>query len=603
MARSGDGYRQLRQSPGNDLPRSWWGATGVLSARVTPSRADQPPVAPDPTGRFSLTNCLRRRMAFGIHLGIATLLGCGCQSTDYAPTLALSPPLTPDAESRAAGPTVLPVATAASRDTQQGGRMLAGTLVRVGASGSPTGANSESDLASHQPADIMMSAAQFVAPRGSFPLTGSEDTIDLGIALRLGGVDNPTINLAREQIREALAGQLTARSLLLPSVNIGGNYHYHNGPVQASFGQIRYLTTQNLDLGFGAGAVGGGTVAYPGVRLFAHLGDAVYEPLAARQRVAARRSDAQATQNAILLEVASAYLSLVGAEAQLDILRRGEVDLAEILRLARAYAQTGQGRKGDADRTAANADLLRRQIRQAEEEVEVASIRLCRLLNLDPSNRLRTPGGPVDLFRLIPEDADAEALVAGAIQARPELYARVAQIQEAQVRVRQEKVRPFVPTVSMGCSSGLFGVTQNNPEFTPIKGRTDIDVFAVWNIQNLGFGNLANVRRTQAVVGEAIAGYNGTLNQVRRQVVEALAETHAATRQLEIVRPALSTAEEGFRLEMERIQGDLWRPIEVVDSYNQLVQARQEFLRAVIAFDVAQFRLFVAVGRDPGQHP
>ena len=51
---------QLWQTPGNDRPRSG-GATGGLSARATPSRADKPPVAPDPTGRFPLTNCLYER--------------------------------------------------------------------------------------------------------------------------------------------------------------------------------------------------------------------------------------------------------------------------------------------------------------------------------------------------------------------------------------------------------------------------------------------------------------------------------------------------------------------------------------------------------------
>ena len=69
------------------------------------------------------------------------------------------------------------------------------------------------------------------------------------------------------------------------------------------------------------------------MRLFSHLGDAAYEPLAARQRVTVRRSEALAVQNETLLAVASAYLELVGAEARLDILRQGETDLAELARL------------------------------------------------------------------------------------------------------------------------------------------------------------------------------------------------------------------------------------------------------------------------------
>ena len=44
-------------------------------------------------------------------------------------------------------------------------------------------------------------------------------------------------------------------------------------------------------------------------------------------------------------------------------------------------------------------------------------------------------------------------------------------------------------------------------------------------------------------------------------------------------------------------------PIEVLDSFRQLLDARLELLRAVVAFDMAQFRLFVAVGSDPAAAP
>jgi outer membrane protein TolC len=51
---------------------------------------------------------------------------------------------------------------------------------------------------------------------------------------------------------------------------------------------------------------------------------------------------------------------------------------------------------------------------------------------------------------------------------------------------------------------------------------------------------------------------------------------------------------------MSRIkQGGPYRPIEVLDSFRQLLDSRQELLRAVVAFNIAQFRLFVAVGNTP----
>jgi len=179
---------------------------------------------------------------------------------------------------------------------------------------------------------------------------------------------------------------------------------------------------------------------------------------------------------------------------------------------------------------------------------------------------------------------------------------RSAEIAVAQTRVRQERVRPWLPIVSVGYSGGLFGGGSNlaATEFGPLKGRSDFDAFAVWNMQNLGFGNRAQVRRADAEVGQAVAGFDLAVNQIRREVAAAQAEARAAARQIETAKAALAVAEEGLKLEMQRIADPaLGRPIETLDSFRQLLEARQELIRAAIAFDVAQFRLFVAVGSDP----
>jgi outer membrane protein TolC len=331
----------------------------------------------------------------------------------------------------------------------------------------------------------------------------------------------------------------------------------------------------------------------------------VFEPLAARQRVSARRADAQAVQNSILLEVAAGYLELVGAESRLTILRQGETELAEVVRVTQAYADTGKGRPADAKRAQTRSDLLQREIHQAEEEVAVAVARLCRLLNLDPAVKVRTPGGSVESFRLIPEDTDIESLVARAVQSRPEVFARSAEMREAQTRARQERVRPWLPLVSVGYSGGWFGGGSNQvaSSFGPLSGRSDFDVFAIWTAQNLGFGNVARYRVADAVFGQTVSGYDITVNQIRREVVEALATARAAAQQLELANKSVADAEEGFKLESARLKEAFARPLELLDTFQQLLDSRQQLLRALVAFDIAQFRLFVAVGGTPGATP
>ena len=59
-------------------------------------------------------------------------------------------------------------------------------------------------------------------------------------------------------------------------------------------------------------------------------------------------------------------------------------------------------------------------------DAQKTSAQLVKLLSLDPATRLRTPGGPVEVVRLVPENQDLPTLVALAGQARPEVSARAA---------------------------------------------------------------------------------------------------------------------------------------------------------------------------------
>jgi outer membrane protein TolC len=428
-----------------------------------------------------------------------------------------------------------------------------------------------------------------------------EVTVGLEEAFLMAGVDNPTIALAQEAVRASQAQQLQARALLLPSLHAGMDFNLHQGSLQASSGLIRDVDRQSLYVGGGAASVGAGTVTIPGVLVFAHLADAVYEPRATRQLVTARSFDAQAVQNTILLEVATRYFALLGAEEGLRALRQSESELAELVRLTANFARTGQGRTGDAERARSEALLLHGVEQHAEEERAVAAAELARLLSFDPSVRLRGPDSPIPLVELIDPRDPLDKLVAIALRNRPEMGARTAVIAANATRLREEILRPFLPVVTVGFSSGEFGGGSNmtDTSFGHFNGRTDFDVSAFWSLESFGLGNLALQRRRRAEVNEAAADRLQVVNQIRREVAEAYALSAARRRQLEVARRQLQTAEEGYRLDLLRSRELEGRPIEVLNSLNLLTAARQEFIRVLVEYNQAQFQLFVALGQPP----
>jgi outer membrane protein TolC len=433
------------------------------------------------------------------------------------------------------------------------------------------------------------------------PPPPEEYPIDLTTALRLAEVENPQIAETRQRIREALAILQGAQVLALPTLNAGVNYHGHTGNLQRSSGKILALSEQSLYFGGGARTIAAESISIPAVNIVSPLADVIFEPLAARQNVDRSRFDAQATVNAVLLEVATHHFDLIAAEASLELFRQTEGEANEVARLTRAYAQTGQGTEADADRAETTLLLFHRLVQKGEEEVAVASTRLARRLHLDPVVRIRPLTPRIDPITLIDTSTPVQELLQVALHNRPEIGARASALGIASTRYRQERLRPLMPILWVGFSGGAFGGGSNlvPPLLGNVAGRTDFDVRAYWSLQNMGLGNLALWRQRRGQVGVALGDQSLAINQVRREVSAALADATAARARVDITARQLATAQAGFREDLDRIRGTVARPIEMTNSLDLLSEARQTHLRAIIEYDRAQFRLFVALGSPP----
>ncbi len=437
-------------------------------------------------------------------------------------------------------------------------------------------------------------------PTGTYP-------IDLATALRLADVSNPTIAAARTMILEALALQLSARTLLLPSLNAGASYHGHNGQLQRSSGKMINVSLQSLYLGAGANTIVAGTVNIPGVNIYSPLTDAWFEPLAARQRLAGARFGAQATSYDILRDVAVLHLELLGNQSVLEYQRISETEFYEVYRLTKNYADAGEGREADAHRALSQWKRRRALVQKAEEDLAVTAARLANRLNLDPSVRLEPIGGPLVPLTLVPIDTPQQELLQVALRQRPDIAARTAAIGEAEAHFKQEVGRPLLPTLWLGFSGGAFGGGSNitPPLMGNFASRTDFDVDVFWTLMNFGAGNYALIKQRQAQVGQATAERFRTINRARDEVSASLAEARAAQNEIDIARGALASAELSYTEDLDRTKfrgGEKPRdvlPIELLNSLDLLAKARVNLVRALVRYDQSQYRLWVSLGAPP----
>ena len=461
------------------------------------------------------------------------------------------------------------------------------------------------------------------APKTSAPeappvtiLQPGENPIDLGTALHLAGAGNPELLLARQRVTEATALRQLAVAQLLPNLNFGTNYDAHQGALQQSAGNILQVNRDAMYVGLGANAVGGGTVNIPGLYYNLNVGDVWYGNLITRQRVVTAGAATAAVRNDMLLRVCLAYLELLRGEGHQAIARKNRTEGAEVARLTSEYAQTGQGRKADADRAVVELKRRDAELTQAEGETLAASARLAQLLNLDPSTRLKPIDGWVVPAPLVPDPIPLPELLVIALMQRPELAARRSEVRTALYELSREKILPFSPNMILGFSAGGFGGGSNlisspegfingsgnqvtGPRFSNLEGRTDLDVVVFWTFRNMGIGNLALVRAADSRAKQSRLRELETLNLVRAQVAEAYGWVAARFLQIDAGEKAVRASQDAYTQDLTRIRGGQGLPLELVDSLRLLGRSRYEYLDSVIEYNRAQFQLWVALGQPP----
>jgi outer membrane protein TolC len=445
--------------------------------------------------------------------------------------------------------------------------------------------------------------------------------IDLPTALRLAQTTNLDVARAREVVAQTQAQLSRARSLLLPNYNYGTTYLDHEGHLQQQGGDILNRNRTSL-------WVGGG----PGIQL--PLAEVIFTPLAARQVVAASEANVQRVTNDTLLAVADTYVAVLRARRRLAALAEALEQLTAprpapvrgqskgLLPMVRDFVEVGgkEALRADVYRVEVEVYRRRNDVSQALQDMRVAMAELARLLHLDPE----VPLLPLEDFRQavpLPGEQWAElapeALVAYALNNRPELAENQALIQAAVARVRAAKFRPFLPTLGANFVDGWFGGSpviigrRNGVDILGHSGRidsfghrSDLELNAVYQLRGLGFGNRAEVFEQKALQEQALIRQLQLQDQVIAQVVQAQTQVLSSQERLNLLRASLfgdaggenGPAFQSLRLSLERIRQGEGRPLEALDSVRGLLDLLDAYGQALTEYERSRFRLLTALG-------
>ncbi|HEX6510880.1 MAG TPA: TolC family protein, partial [Chloroflexota bacterium] len=273
---------------------------------------------------------------------------------------------------------------------------------------------------------------------------GKPYPINLPTAMKLGNVRGLDIELASRRLQVAAAQLQAARVLWLPNLIYGADYYRHDGRIQDIQGNVFDTSKQGFMIGGAPFTV------------FA-LADAFFSPLAARQTVRARQAQVQAAANDTLLAVAQAYFNVQQARGELagslDALHFADDLLRRLDQLAPGLVPALEMHRGRTLSAQLRQALLRNQNNWRN-----ASAELIRVLDLDPSLVVEPVEPPHLRVTLLPLDRPVDDLIPVALTSRPELAAQQALVRATLQLLKQEKMRPLIPSLLLrGFSTPVTG--------------------------------------------------------------------------------------------------------------------------------------------------
>jgi outer membrane protein TolC len=424
--------------------------------------------------------------------------------------------------------------------------------------------------------------------------------INLPSAFMLSDARPLIIDAAKAAEIVAAAQLLKANVLWLPNIYAGIDYFRHDGLYPSSNGAPVFNNRAALTMG-------------PGVSAIFATTDAIYEPLAARQLLRARQMGVQAAKNDALMDVAVTYFNVQQARGRMA----GAMDtVARAKELVRRVTVLSKDLVAPIEADRARTILAEQEevLVKAKEDWQVAAADLARLLRLNPAARITPTEPPHMALFLIAPSQEVDSLIPLGLTNRPELAASQAIVQATLTRLKQERMRPLIPSLVLqgnsganGNSSPLIGGSAAAGNIGDVQwgSRFDVNAVALWELKNFGAGNRALIREREGQRLQANVELFMTQDRVAAEVAQAHAQLRSGKERVRIadggLREALINYDGNLKGMSETTRfGDLLvlinRPQEVVASLQQLDLAYQAYFKSVQDYNRAQFRLFRAMG-------
>jgi len=416
--------------------------------------------------------------------------------------------------------------------------------------------------------------------------------IDLETVLKLGGAKNLTIKEYKERQELSMAKLAKARQWWVPEIYAGAERQQLWGASMNADGRFFLdVNRQNFWGGLGLNANW-------------DFASGIYRQKAAKFSSLAEKYNSKAERNQTLLKVINAYYDLRVEQLAFTAYQNLVEQADSIAQQIQTQVEAGMLYPSEALLAKSNKNHLKVEMLNAQKRYYQVSAELLKLLNMDQS--LKLVSTEEALLPLTYNEQDLMPIDSAQLN-RPEIKANQLEVQSLEIRKKQFTSGLLLPELNLGAYGSYFG--RLSGDFSPMVPaefpdpdrfhRTEaLNVSLMWRIP-LGELFYKGDRKThnslirlKQIEGEQLEA------QIYQELSEAQFEINNGKEQIEITKEALDFSAEAMEQSVERQKIGTAKPFEVFQAQQFFLQAQIDYLKAIGAYNKAQFALKVAKGEE-----
>lgn len=418
---------------------------------------------------------------------------------------------------------------------------------------------------------------------------GSVRELSLDEALQIASEANYQMQIARSQVSQAEGQSLESWSGFLPSVTLSENYMKSNDPVTVFSLKLKQgiFTQQDFDLARlnDPASVDNFTTMLQVQQPLLNL-DAIYGKSAASLAVQAREQALNRTEQAVALQVKTAYYGLILTRESLAAIEQA---------VASATAHRDDARVAYEQGLINLADYLSAEVRLAElEEHRITAQHQV----VNASDGLKFVLGLQDEALIVPSDslavsqiATGEVEVDAAVAARSDVRATEMQHRAARRNLWMKR-SSWIPRLN-----GFGAVEWNASEaFSKDASSWAVGLQLQWQIFQ-GLGDFGRAKHAAAQAQEVEVQVRQVEERARMEIRKSERALQAARQRLSVAASAVEQAEISHSITNERFKQGLEKTADLLDKEVALTNTRLRFLKAKHDVAVADGELQFALGR------